>query len=113
MKSHFMAAPTLAEMGGADSCAVQEQMNLFSHEQLPQQQMGSEEVARGQQMNESDQSSLTPEQADRLTQVMARQARGGGHLTDGRHLGDMPDVLPPAEPEEEPIVRYGRGYYVK
>ncbi len=110
MERHFMAAPTLAEMGGLDIRTAQEQLNLFDSGQPLQHQMGEVDVTREQQMGAADQSVLTPEQEARLAVVMNRQTLGGGHLTDKRHMGAASDPQSSLVPEEEKVT-YARAYY--
>lgn len=59
---------------------------------------------------------LTPEQEERLNIVMGREAEGGGHLTDRRHLGDMPNfrpsVVPDCDLESEKKTVFAHGQWV-
>jgi hypothetical protein len=43
--------------------------------------------------------------------VMAREARGGGHLTDERRLGEMPDYRPHAASLQQEQTVVARAYY--
>ena len=95
MKSHFMAAPTREEMGvvgnQTETSACGQKLNALSVTGRPP---------------------LTPEQEARLAVVMSRSARGGGHLTDGRHLAEMPNYRPLTESACEEQTVIAQTYYV-
>ncbi len=110
MKSDDMGASTLEETGVAHK---QAEVTLLPV-QRPPLQMVAESIYDDQQMDDSTtvgRTQLTPEQKARLAVVMARQARGGGHLTDGRYLAEMPNFRPSAgRKQQETIVAHA--YYV-